>query len=141
MESTGYEPLRRHPGGDGPSSNGGIRSSGKTLHKTKVLPTGSSGSLKSSSSLPEDGSSTKNPKNSRRELQEEMTAVQSPIFFHPVTPGSKPGVRKTFPVARDSANMYEMDRNVRQRPFQGTPYNLIHFDRHAEKTFVPIHIK
>ena len=47
MISTVYEPLRRDPGGDRLFSNGGTQSMGKTLQVGKVLPTGSSGSLKS----------------------------------------------------------------------------------------------
>ena len=48
MTSTGYEPLLRDPGGDRTFCNGGMQSSGKSLHSIdKNLPAGSSGSLKS----------------------------------------------------------------------------------------------
>ena len=134
MESTDYEPLRR-PGGDMPLSNGGTRSSGKTFHKVKVLQTGGSGSLKSGF-LHTVGRSARNSRgNSRRELQEEMTVVQSPVFFHLATPGSKPGVRKNSPVALVFAQFSDMVRNVRQRPIHISPHDIIHLDPHPENTF------
>ena len=122
MESTGYETLNRRPGGAKHTSNGGTRSSGKTLHsKDTVIPSAGSRSMKSAD-LQSVGGSAKNSRgNSRRELQAQMSAVQSPVFFHPATPGSKPGVRNTSPVAPDSAQFSDMVRYVRQRPIHSSP--------------------
>ena len=111
MESTGYETLNRRPGGDKHTSNGGTRSSGKTLHsKDTVIPFAGSRSMRSADLQSVGGSAKNSRSNFRRELQAKMTAVESPVFFHLATPGSKPGVRKTSPLASDFAQFSDMVR-------------------------------
>ena len=138
MESTGYETQNHRPGGDKHTSNAGTRSCGKTLHsKDTFIPPAGSGSLKSADFHSVGGSARNSRGNSRRELQAEMTAVQSPVFFHPATPGSKPGVRKSSPVAPpDSAEFSDMVRNARRRPTHSSPSDLLHLDPHAKDIFV-----
>ena len=146
MLSTGYESLNRHPGGDSISSNGGMKSSGKAMQKN-TLPLGSSSSLKSSHSVKKDGGTSL--KNSKASLSGQPNSSKSEVLFHAATPSSKPGARKASPAVEDleapalAANI-GMDRNVRQRPDQGTPYNLLHLDPHAENVFrgnVPLHVR
>ena len=117
MTTTGYESLNRNPGGDSISSNGGIKSSGKAMHKS-TLPLGSSSSLKSSHSVKKDGGTPL--RNSKASLSGQPNSSKSDVLFHAATPSSKPGARKASPAAEDldaptlAANI-EMDRNVRQR--------------------------
>ena len=137
MKSTGYEALYRRPGGDKRFSNGGTRSSGKTLRsKGDSLPHGGSGSLKSVDLSSVGGSARNSRANSRRELEAEMAAVQSPVIFHPATPSKGKGVRKSPAASPDSAQFVDMVRNVRSRPGQSSPYELLHLDPHAEDIFV-----
>ena len=145
MTSTGYESLNRHPGGDSFPSYGGMKSSGKAMHKVHTLPLGSRGSLKSSSSVKKDGSSSvKNPKISLQEAVRPSSS-KSEVLFHAATSSSKPGVRKVSPSVEDILQKLpdapahtEMDRRVRQRPDQGTPYDLRHLDPHAENVFTNV---
>ena len=146
MTSTGYEPLNRRPGGDGVHSNGGTKSSGKAMHKS-TLPVGSSGSLKSSASGRKDGSSSARNSKKLLHMADMPGSSKSEVLFHPATPSSKPGVRKASPVDEVDltllvpAQRIDMDRRVRQRPHQSSPYELIHLDPHAEYTHVPMHVK
>ena len=147
MISTGYESLKRHPGGDSFDSNGDLKSSGKAMHKGHTLPLGSRGSLKSSTSVKKDGSSSvKNSKNSLH-AAERPGSSKSEVLFHTATLSSKPGVRKCSPSveavmhAAATPERIEMDRRVRQRPDQTNPYHLFHIDPHAENVAkrVPMH--
>ena len=136
MTSTGYEPLRR-PGGDRSPSNGGTRSSGKTLHK--VSQPGSSGSLESEVFEISDVCKKTRP-NGKKPNAVMPQADDPPAVFHPATPCSSRRVRKSSPLASlDSAQFSDMVRNVRQRPTHSTPYDLLHIDPHAEYLSVDKH--